>query len=476
MRRRREAVRLAAITGLGSGFAPVAPGTWGSAVAVLLFVAAWYASRALLGPSRLAPELLGALGIVIATWLSVRWGSWAVARFGRKDPSAFTLDEFAGQWVALLVLPVAVGVDAWSLAAVIAGQFVLFRIFDILKPPPARQAEALIGGWGIVADDLFAGLYANIAGHLLWGLTPLAAWLGVHTGPLALGAVEADILRAVVLGVIEGLTEFLPVSSTGHMVIARPLLGVDGEAQPWKALLWVSQFAAILAVIVFFWRDLWNRALRGAATGARQPERPSMRRLLAGWRENILTRLAAAMAPTVVLALLLKGPMDALEERPTAAALATAVALILGAAAMEYIDRRFRRERPQEIEDITLRQAFLIGLIQCLSMWPGVSRAAATIMGGMVLGLTPRVATEFSFYLAIPTMLGAALVSLHDARGDLTGRGGALLVVNGAVSFLVALAVVSGFLAYVKRFRFTPFAVYRVILGGAVLAYYALAG
>jgi undecaprenyl-diphosphatase len=264
-----------------------------------------------------------------------------------------------------------------------------------------------------------------------------------------------DILNAIILGIIEGLTEFLPVSSTGHMVIAMPLLGVDATQTPWNVLLWVSQFGAILAVIVYFWRDLWRRTWQ-------LPRR--------GWSRHLLVKLAAAMAPTIVLAVLFKDYLDPLEQMPVA----VAIALIAGAFVMEWIDRRYRRELPQDLSDVTIAQAFWIGVIQCISMVPGVSRAGATIMGGMALGLTPRVATEFSFYLAIPTMLGAAAKTLADFSGGLDTRQAVVVLVGSAVSFVVALVVVATFLGYIRRYRFTPFAIYRVLLGVAVLAFYWL--
>jgi undecaprenyl-diphosphatase len=256
-----------------------------------------------------------------------------------------------------------------------------------------------------------------------------------------------------VLGIIEGLTEFLPVSSTGHMVIAMPALGIDEERLPWRALLWVVQFAAILAVVVYFGRDLWRKTFHPISRG---------------WQNHLLAKLAAAMIPTVAGALLFKRYTDRLETMPVV----VAIVLILGAGVIEWIDRRFRRSGPMRLEDVTIPQAFLIGLIQCISMIPGVSRAGATIMGGMVLGLTPRVATEFSFYLAIPTMLGALLYSLIRHGPEINGEHTALILIGSSVAFLVALAVVAGFLEFVKRYRFTVFVVYRVILGVAVIAWY----
>ncbi len=262
-----------------------------------------------------------------------------------------------------------------------------------------------------------------------------------------------DAINAIILGIIEGLTEFLPISSTGHMVIAMPLLGVDAAAAPWSILLWVSQFAAILGVIVLFWRDLWRRVLK-PPTGV--------------WHRHLLVILFVAMVPTVGLAVPFKEYFDPLEQSPPA----VAAALIVGAIIMEVIDRRCRREKAQEIEDIQLWQAFCIGLIQCISMWPGVSRAGATIMAGMALGLTPRVATQFSFYLAIPTMLGAAAKTLLDKRDQLTTDGASTVLLGSAVSFIVALVVVAWFLGFVKKHRFRVFAIYRVVLGALVLLYF----
>ncbi|MBK8914125.1 MAG: undecaprenyl-diphosphate phosphatase [Phycisphaerales bacterium] len=258
-----------------------------------------------------------------------------------------------------------------------------------------------------------------------------------------------DTIRALILGVVEGLTEFLPISSTGHLIIVGDLLGVQADEAPWSLLLWVSQLAAILAVIVLFGGDLRRRVFAPIA---------------GGWRRHLLTKLAVAMLPTVVLALLFKKWLDPLETP-----VPTAIALIVGAIVMEWIDRRYRREAAMDLDDITLRQAFWIGAIQALSMVPGVSRAGATIMGGMALGLTPRVAAQFSFYLAIPTMFAAAVKTLLDHSFEMTSQQAGLLLVGCATAFTTALLVVAGFLEFVKRYRFTAFAVYRVVLGVAVL-------
>jgi phosphatidylglycerophosphatase A len=179
LKRRGDALKVACITVLGSGFAPLASGTWGSLFSIFLYVPIWFAAGLTPWP-RVVGTGLTVAGIVLASWLSVRWGGWAIARFGRSDPKQFVLDEFAGQWVALLLLPLAAHTDLWSWLCLVGGQFFLFRAFDVVKPPPARQAERLPAGWGILTDDLFAGAYANIVGQLIWRLTPAAIWLGAR--------------------------------------------------------------------------------------------------------------------------------------------------------------------------------------------------------------------------------------------------------------------------------------------------------
>ena len=171
----RERVRELCITVLGSGYAPFASGSWGSLAAVglaLLLIGPPLA----LGAPRWSAEALLLAGVALSSLLSVRWGAWALQRFGGSDPKPFVLDEFAGQWVALLLMPIAVGSAPAAILAVLGGQFFLFRLMDVLKPPPARQLESLPAGWGVLCDDLMAGVYANLLGQLVWRGTPALTW------------------------------------------------------------------------------------------------------------------------------------------------------------------------------------------------------------------------------------------------------------------------------------------------------------
>lgn len=261
------------------------------------------------------------------------------------------------------------------------------------------------------------------------------------------------ILDAIIMGLVEGLTEFLPVSSTGHMIIVAPLIGVDQSTSTWSVFLFVSQFGAILAVILYFWPDLWRR-IRSFT-----PQRAS---------SHLFTKLIVAMLPSVVVGLLANDFMEAhLEQNPVA----VAAALIVGAVAMELIDRRFRRTSGPALDEVTYRQALIIGLGQVLSIWPGTSRSMATIMAGMLAGLPVRTAAEFSFFIAIPTMLLASAWKLFKHFGDISNDAAGVILVGTVTAFVTALVVIAGFMQFIRTNRFTPFAVYRVLLGVAVLLF-----
>lgn len=260
-------------------------------------------------------------------------------------------------------------------------------------------------------------------------------------------------LQAFILGVIEGLTEFLPVSSTGHMIIAMPLLGVNAEEPLWKVFLYFIQIGAIAAVVLYFWRRLW-RQLFVAGPG--------------GWRQHVVTKIAVGAVPGAIAGLTLDDLMERYLERPVP----VACALVAGAVLMVLIERRFRRPTPMRIEDVTLGQAVFVGLAQCLSIIPGTSRAMVTIMAGIASGMSPAVAAEFSFYLAIPTLCGAGLLRLAKHRADIQPDMVATLGLGFSVSFVVALLVVAVFMRYIQTKSLWPFAVYRVILGLAVLVWW----
>ncbi|CAN96153.1 undecaprenyl-diphosphatase [Sorangium cellulosum So ce56] len=259
---------------------------------------------------------------------------------------------------------------------------------------------------------------------------------------------------AVLLGVLEGLTEFLPVSSTGHLILLGAWLGHQSEAA--KTLDIVIQLGAVLAVVVYF-RERLSTTVRGMVR--RDPD--SLRLALA---------LAFAFLPAAVVGLLFHKAIKAhlFGPGPVAAALIVGGFLMIG---VESLRRRRPDQGAPRVEDVTFQRALAIGFAQCFSLWPGASRSMTTIVGGQLSGLSTAAAAEFSFLLAIPT-LGAATVFdlVKNGRALLDAPGGIVaLVVGLAVSFAVALLVIAVFLRYLKRYGLAPFGWYRIALGALVL-------
>ena len=263
-----------------------------------------------------------------------------------------------------------------------------------------------------------------------------------------------DLPTILILGLVEGITEFLPVSSTGHLILAGALLGYD-EAH-WKVFNVVIQLGAILAVVALYWRTYWTviRGLVAREAGAIR------------FARNILV----AFLPAAVIGLALHKQVEALLGKPVV----VAVALVVGGVAILAVERVARPGTVRGVAAVPLPTALGIGLIQCLAMVPGVSRSGATILGALSLGVERRTAAEFSFFLAVPTMLGASVLELVKNRHELAGAGavgpGAILL-GSAVAFLVALLVVRGFVALVGRHGFGPFGWYRIVAGGAALVW-----
>ena len=256
------------------------------------------------------------------------------------------------------------------------------------------------------------------------------------------------IVIAILLGIVEGLTEFLPVSSTGHLILAAELLGY--RADQWATFNVIIQLGAILAVIVLYWRTFWT-----VATGLFALDQGA-------WR--FTRNIAVAFLPSAALGLLLIDNIEALLGN----AMVVAVALVAGGVAILLIERWVK---PATIDPgvaaIPLKRALGIGLVQCLSMVPGVSRSGATIMGALSLGIERRTAAEFSFFLAIPTMIGATTLSIAKHHEEIAAAGvdWGLIAVGFVTSFLVAIAIIKWFVGIVSRYGFAPFAWYRIVAG-----------
>lgn len=264
------------------------------------------------------------------------------------------------------------------------------------------------------------------------------------------------LLPALILGIVEGVTEFIPVSSTGHLILVQNLIGFVGKKE--NAFVIFIQLGAICAVLWLYRRKIIT--------------------LIAGWRtlpeaRRLLVNLIVATIPAVVIGL----PTEEWIESYLFTPLSVALALVFGGIAILVIERLYRRPDVESMDHIPVGKAAGVGMIQVLSiLWPGLSRSGATIMGGMVLGLSRKAATEFSFFLAIPAMLGASLVKLVGVHDVLSPGDVPVFAAGFAVSFVSALLVIRGLLAFVSHRSFLPFAWYRILFGIALLTLYWLNG
>ena len=265
--------------------------------------------------------------------------------------------------------------------------------------------------------------------------------------------------HALLLAIVEGITEFLPVSSTGHMIIASALLGIP-PTPFFKLYLVLIQLGAILSVLVVYWKRFFQNI-------------------------DFYLKLLVAFLPIVLVGLLFKKHIDALLESVTT----VAVMLVVGGVVLLFVDRWFPQEDPGEgghpVTNPSFKEAFIIGLFQCLAVVPGTSRSAATIVGGLTQKLTRRAAAEFAFFLAMPTMAAAAVKDIYDYYKEAKAHGVDLghlfsanevkmLVLGNVVAFVVALLAIRLFVGFVAKYGFRAFGIYRIIAGGMLLIMLAL--
>lgn len=256
-------------------------------------------------------------------------------------------------------------------------------------------------------------------------------------------------LTAIILGIVEGVTEYLPVSSTGHLILATELLGYD--AARWAVFNIAIQPGAILAIVVLYWRtfmDVGGGLLRLDATAIR-----------------FVRNLLLAFIPAVVIGLAFADPIETLLEN----AHLVAWSLIAGGIAILVVERMARTRDHEGVAMVSARTSALIGMVQCLAMIPGISRSGATILGAMGMGVDRKTAAEFSFFLAVPTLIGATALQLIKHRRAITQDDYSLIGIGFVVSFIVAIVVVKAFIAVVTRHGFAPFAWYRIVAGVAAL-------
>lgn len=270
-----------------------------------------------------------------------------------------------------------------------------------------------------------------------------------------------EIIKTILFGIVEGITEWLPISSTGHMILLNEFVKLDVSEEFWEMFLVVIQLGAILAVVLLFWNKIFPFRFK---------EKPVIRTdIFVLW-----FKILVACIPAAVIGLAFDDVFDALFYNPTC----VAVALIVFGIAFIVIENRNRNMSPKitELQQITFQTAFMIGVFQLLAaVFPGTSRSGATIVGALLIGVSRTVAAEFTFFLAIPVMLGASLLKIVKFGFDFTGAELTVLLVGMVSAFVVSVVVIRFLMGYIKKHDFKVFGWYRIILGAAVLLYFTLA-
>lgn len=278
-----------------------------------------------------------------------------------------------------------------------------------------------------------------------------------------------DILKSILFGIVEGITEWLPISSTGHLILLQEFLKFDKVSEGfWDMFEVVIQFGAILAVVWLFWSQIWPFCKKGKGYRASG--------LLSFVKMDVLQlwfRILVACVPAAVIGLLFDDILDAVFYKWYV----VAGALILFGIAFIVVENwnKGRRAEMTELGQLTYRAALIIGIFQVIAaVFPGTSRSGATIVGALLIGVSRKVAAEFTFFLAIPVMFGASLLKLVKFGLDFTGMELAVLGVGMAVAFLVSVLVIKFLLGYIKKHDFKVFGWYRIVLGALVILYFGL--
>ncbi len=438
-------------TCLGLGKLPIAPGTWGSLPPVVVFMAMgiWFggtaaiAAMALMLAAGCAATVIGSPSMIAAT--------------GRKDPGCVVSDEVAGQSLALLLMQIFAPHSGFCLIAAIG--FGLFRVFDILKPWPCRRLEQLSAGWGILADDLAAGLWAAgvwIAGRHLDALHGVAG-LFCEQGQMSAGF-------AAFLGAVQGLAEFLPVSSSGHLVFFESFAhGVETESPQMLLFDLCLHLGTVCSILVVFHRSI-ARFLGQLALSLKDGLSP-----LQMFEKKVAVRFAVlaivATFTTAVFYVLFKEPLESARSLKVVAAMWLVTAGLLTAAD--------RRHGHKGLREFGLLIAVIIGIFQGVAILPGVSRSGATICAAILLGLRPRWAIEFSFLISIPAIVGGATIQAIKNWDSLMNGGisPAYLLIGMATAFILGIVSLKILIKLSKRRKLRYFAAYCALLAAITWVY-----
>ena len=438
----------------GLGRLPLAPGTWGSLPPMFVFALMCY-----FGASTVQISIVMAALVLAGSVVCVKFAPGIVAATGKIDPREVVADEFAGQAITFLAVGTVLASQIWATAVL---GFLLFRLFDIAKPWPIRKLEKLPKGWGILADDLLAGVYAGIA-LLLCLRIGLVEYL---SGTLRFDGSSLNIFPAAILGTVQGLTEFLPVSSSGHLVLFENFFGFNPEKP--EMLLFdlathVGTVAAIFIVfrksIAAFFRNLTVSGKYGATVTEIYKKSPSV---------HLLVLAIVATVVTGVLGLLFE------EYFASARGNLAIVASMWVVTGTLLLITDWRKKTRLGLRQFAIWQATLVGLAQAAAIMPGISRSGATICVAILIGLHRRWAVEFSFLLAIPAILGAMVIKLVQDFGKIDPAALPIssVVIGSAVAAPVGILALKLLIKVSRSANLKFFAFYCYILACFVLVYF----
>lgn len=284
-----------------------------------------------------------------------------------------------------------------------------------------------------------------------------------------------DFIKVLILSLVEGITEFLPVSSTGHLILVNQFVKLEPEGFS-NAFNVIIQLGAILSVLVIYFEKLnpWTKSKIRLPKNYQDLNRQSKAYFILSHPDkktiNLWFKVIVGVLPAMVLGLLFDDLIDQYLFNP----MTVAAMLLLWGLIIILIEKKNKNIKYESLEDVPYTTILLIGFFQCLAMVPGTSRSAATIIGAMILGLSRSAAAEFSFFLAIPTMLGATLLKLVKNLGGFSGNQWCLILIGMVLSFIIAFVVIKKFLAYVKKHDFIPFGIYRIVLAVVVFVYFMI--
>lgn len=274
-----------------------------------------------------------------------------------------------------------------------------------------------------------------------------------------------DYLIAILFGIVEGITEWLPISSTGHMILLNEFFKLNVSEDFFNLYLVVIQLGAILAVIVIFWNDIWPFGIKN---NKKPWKKEGFGRFVKADKFSMWFKILVACVPAAVVGVLFDDFLDELFYNY----ICVAIALIIFGVAFIVVEKFIKGKTPilTNLDELTYPQAFLIGAFQLVAaVFPGTSRSGATIVGSLAVGISREVAATFTFFLAIPVMLGASLLKILKYDGDVSGNEIALLLVGMVVAFVVSFVVIKWLMSYIKKNDFKPFGWYRIVLGALVL-------